>query len=121
MAGKKPSKTTNKANAAAAPKRKGEVELSPDMSRLVPTGIDRPHAYVFDVDGKCVHAPVGSDRFFEAILTLKDTIVTERVAAQAEALEEKQPNSGWLKAAGLLRGTWVEEGTPEPAAEAVEA
>jgi hypothetical protein len=108
MAGKKPSKTANKAKAAAAPKRTGAVELSPDMSRLVPTGTGTPHAYVFNVDGKCVHSPVGSERFFEAIKSLQGTIVADRVAAQAEKLEDLQPGCGWLKAAAILRGEDIE-------------
>lgn len=113
MAGNKPSKTAKKANAAAAPKKLGAVEISPDMARLVPTGIEEPYAYVFDIDGKSIHSRVGSERFYAAITSLVGSTCALRVAKHAEELEAKNPGQGWLKAAGILRETWV-----EPSAEA---
>ena len=108
MAGKKLSKTASKAKAASAPKKTGAIELSADMPRLVPTGAGTPYAYVLNSDGKSIHSPVGSEKFFEAIMSLQGTNVAERVAKHAEQLEELQPECGWLKAAALLRG----EGEP---------
>lgn len=107
------SKNANRGGAPEAPKKKGAVEISPDMSRIVPTGVDEPYAYVFDIDGKSIHAKVGSEIFFQAISTLVDSSVALRVAARAEELEEDNPGHGWLKAAGILRGTWVEPGASE--------
>jgi hypothetical protein len=107
------SKNANRGGAPEAPKKKGAIEISPDMSRIVPTGVDEPHAYVFDIDGKSIHAKVGSEKFFQAISTLVDSSAALRVAARAEELEEVNPGHGWLKAAGILRGTWVEPGEPE--------
>lgn len=111
MAGNKPSKTAKKANAAAAPKKLGAVEISPDMARIVPTGIDEPYAYVFDIDGKSIHSRVGSERFYAAITSLVGSTCALRVAKHAEELEAKDPGQGWLKAAGILRETWVEPGS----------
>lgn len=106
MATRKP--VAKKSAGAPAVKKKGAVELASDMDRLVPTGTNRPHAYVLDVDGKSIHAPVGSDRFYAAITSLVDTNVSARVAAHAQRLEDLNPGHGWLKASQILLGTWVE-------------
>jgi len=118
MAGKKPSKTAKKSTAAAAPKKLGAVEISSDMQRLVPTGVEEPYAYVLDIDGKSIHSKVGSERFYAAISTLVESSVALRVAKHAEELEAKTPGYGWLKAAGILRGTWVEPGSDAAAVDA---
>jgi len=104
MATKKTSKTASKANAAAAPKKKGDMEISPDMPRLVPTGTEKPYAYVFDMNGKAIHSPVGSERFFQAIESLVGTVAAPRVADHADKLEELRPGFGWSRAAKILRG-----------------
>lgn len=116
MAGNKPSKTAKRANAATAPKKIGAVEISPDMGRLVPTGIEEPYAYVIDINGKSIHSRVGSERFYAAITSLVGSTCALRVAKHAEALEAKDPGHGWLKAAGILRGTWVEQNAEADAA-----
>lgn len=121
MAGKKPSKTAKKANAATAPKKIGAVEIAPDMMRLVPTGIEEPYAYVLDIDGKSIHSRVGSERFYAAITSLVGSSCALRVAKHAEELEDKDPGHGWLKAAGILRETWVEPSDEDLGASGTEA
>jgi hypothetical protein len=87
------------------------------MLRLIPTGIEELYAYVLDIDGKSIHSRVGSERFYAAVASLVGSACALRVAKHAEELEAKYPGQGWHKAAGILRGTWVEDGS-ETAAEA---
>lgn len=108
MAKSKPSKTAKRANATTTAKKLGAVEISPDMGRLVPTGTVEPYAYVLDIDGKSIHSRVGSEKFYAAVTSLVGSTCALRVAKHAEELETGNPGRGWLKAAGILRGTWVE-------------
>ena len=104
MAAKKASKTGKKATAATGAKRPGGVDLSTDVIRFIPTGVDTPHAYVIDAKGNTIHSKVGSDRFLEAVRTLVGSNVATRCADHADTLEAQRPGFGWALAARILRG-----------------
>jgi hypothetical protein len=97
--------------------KKGGLDISTDITRLIPLGTDTPYAYVLTADGKTVHCAVGSGKFYELVATLVDTNVARLTAARADELEARKPGVGWAKAAQMLRGELVDTAGEEAAAE----
>lgn len=112
MATKKPSKTAKKATTASSSKRPGNMDLSPDVIRFIPTG-GNVFSYVLQADGRSVHSRVGSETFYAAIATLIGTNVATRCAEHADRLESGAPGAGWSRAAAMLRGLDVTEDTSD--------
>jgi hypothetical protein len=119
MATKKAPAKTSKTARSSMPQsaKKGGLDISTDITRLIPLGTDTPYAYVLTADGKTVHCAVGSGKFYELVATLVDTNVARLTAARADELEARKPGVGWAKAAQMLRGELVDTAGEDAAAE----